>query len=159
MLGDLPRSFRMPFFNSEKMRNTRSFPLTYHHCGGNMCRKVRSCLPRALQDPIHFELSTINCELRPGHVCACEPDAPTHRPYLRAGQFSSEPRRSFGNANSPRMSAEADKSFGMRTYEKRPRKSFRMHTYKFIRLKAPWNEHLQKKGGGGCLVGTDRADA
>src|SRR5712692_1882443 len=104
--------------------------------------------PRALQDPIHFEFSTLNCELRPGHVRACEPDAPTDRPYLRAGQFCSEPRRSFGNANSPKMSAGADKSFGIRTYEKCARNSFRIHTYKIIGLKASWNEHLQKTSGG-----------
>jgi hypothetical protein len=35
--------------------------------------------------------------------------------------------------------------------ENRACKSFRIRTYIFIGLKAPWNEHLQKKGGGGCL--------
>ncbi len=28
-------------------------------------------------------------------------------------------------------------------------KSFGIRTYNFIGLKAPWNEHLQKRGGGG----------
>ena len=32
--------------------------------------------------------------------------------------------------------------------ENRACKSFRIRTYNFIGLKAPWNEHLQKKGGG-----------
>jgi len=34
--------------------------------------------------------------------------------------------------------------------ENRACKSFRIRTYNFIGLKAPWNEHLQKTGGGGC---------
>src|SRR6266849_4198161 len=64
--------------------------------------------------------------------------------------FCARPRRSFGNPNSPGMSAEAAKSLGIRTYEKRTRNSFRIRTYSFIALKAPWNEHLQKRGGGGA---------
>src|SRR5712692_739721 len=34
--------------------------------------------------------------------------------------------------------------------ENRACKSFRIRTYIIIGLKAPWNEHLQKRGGGGC---------
>jgi hypothetical protein len=45
----------------------------------------------------------------------------------------------------------ARNSFTMHTYEKRVRKFFRMHTCKFIGLKAPSNEHLQKIGGGGGI--------
>ncbi len=56
---------------------------------------------------------------RCNHVRACEPDAPTDRPYPRAGQFCSEPC----------------KSFTMRTYEKRARKLFAIRTYKIIGLK------------------------
>ncbi len=33
--------------------------------------------------------------------------------------------------------------------ENRACKSFRIRTYNFIALKAPWNEHLQKRGGRG----------
>src|SRR5713226_1903029 len=50
------------------------------------------------------------------------------------------PAGSLENANPPRMSAEADNSFRMHSYEKRPRKSFRIHCYKFIGLKVPWNQ-------------------
>src|SRR5713101_532133 len=38
------------------------------------------------------------------------------------------------------MSAEADKSFGMHSYEKWPRRFFRMSRCKFIALKVPWNQ-------------------
>jgi len=55
----------------------------------------------------------------------------------------------FGNANSRKMSAEMDKSFTMRTYEKRACKSLTIRTYKITGLKLPWNEHLQKTPGGG----------
>src|SRR5712692_4269313 len=66
---------------------------------------------------------------RCNHVRAREPGFSTDRPYLQAGKFCAQPRRSFGNANSRRMSAEADKSFGMRIYEKCACKSFAMHSY------------------------------
>ncbi len=48
------------------------------------------------------------------------------------------------------MSAEADNSFGMHSYEKCACKFFGMHSSEIIGLKVPWNEHLQKKGGGAC---------
>ena len=41
----------------------------------------------------------------------------------------------FGNANSRKMSAEMDKSFTMRTYEKRACKSLTIRTYKITGLK------------------------
>ncbi len=41
------------------------------------------------------------------------------------------------------------KFFRMHSYEKRACKPFGMHCYKIIELKVPWNEYLQKKGGGG----------
>ncbi len=66
MLGDLPRSFRMPFFRQKKMRKTRSFPLTYHHCQGNMCRKVRSVRPRrgcGARQQLCRTRSTLNSQL------------------------------------------------------------------------------------------------
>src|SRR5713101_10144740 len=47
---------------------------------------------------------------------------------------------SLENANSPKMSAEADNPFGMHSYEKRLRRFFRMPCYKFIGLKIPWNQ-------------------
>ena len=61
---------------------------------------------------------------RCNHVRAREPGFSTDRPYLQAGKFCAQPRRSFGNANSRRMSAEADKPLEMRRYENRARKSF-----------------------------------
>jgi len=44
--------------------------------------------------------------------------------------------------------AKTGNPFGMRSYEKCARKPFRMRSYKFIGLKALWNEQMQKKGGG-----------
>jgi hypothetical protein len=51
------------------------------------------------------------------------------------------------NANSPRMSAVADRmsakvdnSFGMRSYEQQPRRFYRMPLYRLIGLKASWNQ-------------------
>jgi hypothetical protein len=41
------------------------------------------------------------------------------------------------------------KSFILRTSKKRVRKPRRMITYEFTKLKASWNEHLQKKYGVG----------
>src|SRR5207302_1988210 len=37
------------------------------------------------------------------------------------------------------------------TYEKQPRKSFRMRSYKIIGLKVPWNHTLPKKRGRGVV--------
>ncbi len=37
----------------------------------------------------------------------------------------------------------------MHCYEKRACKPFGIHSYEIIELKVPWNEHLQKKVGGG----------
>src|SRR5713226_6088117 len=70
--------------------------------------------------------------LDPNHVNACGPDAYADRFCLQAGDFCARPRKSFRNANSPRMSAGADNSLGIRTYEKCAHKSFRMRTYKII---------------------------
>src|SRR2546427_7619693 len=41
----------------------------------------------------------------------------------------------------------ARNSFRMHSYEKRPRKSFRMRSYKIIGLKIPWNHTLPKRRG------------
>ncbi len=43
-------------------------------------------------------------------------------------------------------------SFRMHSYEKCACKFFGMHCYKIIGLKLPWNEYLQKKGGGGLRL-------
>src|SRR2546425_880088 len=45
----------------------------------------------------------------------------------------------------------ARNSFGMHCYEKRPRKSFRMRSYKIIGLKVPWNHTLPKRRGRGVV--------
>jgi len=50
------------------------------------------------------------------------------------------PRRLFGNPNSPGMSAEVDKSFGIRTYPPSAGARFRIHSYKLIELEVPWNQ-------------------
>ncbi len=42
----------------------------------------------------------------------------------------------------------ACKSFAIHSYKKRACKPFGMHCYKIIELKVPWNEYLQKRGGG-----------
>src|SRR5437879_13864297 len=45
----------------------------------------------------------------------------------------------------------ARNSFGMHCYEKRPRKSFRMRSYKIIGLQVPWNHTLPKRRGRGVV--------
>ena len=80
--------------------------------------------------------------------------APLDAMFLRT-DFASPPENSafsrsgnFGNANLRNMSAETDKSFTMRTYEKRACKSSGMCTCKIKGLKLPWNQHLRKMPGG-----------
>ena len=63
-------------------------------------------------------------------------------PCLLASQF----------CQAGRLCVQPRKSFGMRTYEKRTRKSFRMHSYEIIGLKTLWNEQLQKYGGWGAWL-------
>ncbi len=53
--------------------------------------------------------------------------------------------------------ARPHKSFIIHSYEKRVCKSFAIHSYKIIGLKVPWNEHLQKNGGGGVGATQGRA--
>jgi hypothetical protein len=81
-------------------------------------------------------MSRIQKERR-NHVRACESSVPTDRPYVQAGEFPAQPRRSFWKCTLPKMSAEAGKSFGMHCYEKCARKSFTIRRYKIIRVKVP----------------------
>jgi hypothetical protein len=80
--------------------------------------------------------------------------APLDAMFLRTDLVSRPANSAFsragncGNANLRKMSAEMDKSFTMRTYEKRACKSLTICTYKITGLKLPWNEHLQKTPGG-----------
>src|SRR5712692_2350007 len=67
----------------------------------------------------------------------------------RLGNSAFNHAGNFEDAHFQKMSAEMDKSFTMRTYEKRARKSLTIRTYKITGLKLPWNEHLQKTPGGG----------
>ncbi len=46
------------------------------------------------------------------------------------------------------INLQRHKFFRMHTYEKSACKSFAIHSYAIVGLKAPWNEYLQKKGGG-----------
>jgi len=48
------------------------------------------------------------------------------------------------NAQAP---VQVRNPFAIRSYEKYVRKPFGMCTYKFIGLKVPWNEQLQKRVG------------
>src|SRR5437879_13036818 len=63
--------------------------------------------------------------------------------------FISESRYSHRDALSH---AHAYNSFRIRTYEKCFRKSFGMRSCRIIGLKVPWNEHVQKKVGGGASL-------
>src|SRR5713226_5495369 len=67
----------------------------------------------------------------------------------RLGNSAFNHAGNFEDAHFQKMSAEMDKSFTMRTYEKRARKSLTIRTYKITGLKLSWNEHLQKTPGGG----------
>jgi len=49
--------------------------------------------------------------------------------------------------------AKTGNPFGMRSYEKCACKPFRIRSYNFIGLKALWNEQMQKKVGGGAVLG------
>jgi len=84
---------------------------------------------------------------RVAHVCAPKqsPASTLPPPTFRTAASHSEPPASSFQLPASRT----PKSFRMRSYEKRARKSFGMHCYKIIGLKVPWNEHLQKKAGGG----------
>ncbi len=66
----------------------------------------------------------------------------------RPGNSAFNHAGNFKDAHFQKMSAEMDKSFTMRTYEKRARKSLTIRTYKITGLKLSWNEHLQKTPGG-----------
>src|SRR5713101_5104459 len=66
----------------------------------------------------------------------------------RPGNSAFNHAGNFEDAHFQKMSAEMDKSFTMRTYEKRARKSLTIRTYKITGLKLPWNEHLQKTPAG-----------
>jgi hypothetical protein len=52
-------------------------------------------------------------------------------------------------SHSALVPVHARNPFRMHSYENSAHKSLRIHSYKIIELKVPWNEYLQKKGGGG----------
>ncbi len=76
--------------------------------------------------------------------CCCTPGSRTnHRELHRSPEIGLP-------ASSLQLPASrTSKSFRMHSYEKRACKSFGIHSYKIIELKVSWNEHLQKKVGGG----------
>jgi hypothetical protein len=63
----------------------------------------------------------------------------------------------FSISKTFRINRQFAKFFKAHSYEKTPRKSFRAHSYKIIRLKVICNHTLAKKGGGMVLFPTQPA--
>ncbi len=105
----------------------------------------------------HNELPTSSPQLR--FLESGGPAVPgsrtNHRELHRSPGTGLPTSRTVCPGNSPPASSlqlpasRTSKSFAIHSYEKRACKPFAICSYAIVGLKVPWNEYLQKKGGGG----------